>query len=119
FGSYQSPRALGKGNSQISIEPSAWGLVVTGSEPTILPHIDIAGRYGVTDTVDLGGRVGSTGLELDGKFQLTDPHSAGTVVSLAPSVAGFALSLGTDSVTSFGVNLPVLIGIPMGDSGKS
>ena len=112
IGTLQTANTLGKGKFQLALEPSAWGAV--GGTTILVPNVTLAARYGLSDTFDLGGRVGSNGFEINGKLQLTPPKGTGLVVSIAPSLGGFALAAGGAAAGSLYVQVPVLLGFDLG-----
>jgi len=118
----QTADTLGQGKSQFAVEPGAGGTAVfSGGEAVdsdVYPHVDLAYRYGVTDTLDLGVRFGSSLLELQGKILLTDPADPDRAISLAPSVMGFFFGSGGDNVNYVNVALPVLIGFKTGNGSE-
>lgn len=128
LGTLQRANTAGKGNVQFGLEPVAFGTVVptkpaaTPSNSTaatnvssVVPSLGGSVRYGVTDTIDIGGRLSFAGLEITTKFQLVAPTSEGGVfVSIAPGIGGIGLGAGNASFGIFNVEVPVLIGIPMG-----
>ena len=83
IGTLQTANTLGKGKFQMALEPSAWGAI--GSTTVLVPNVTLAARYGLSPTLDIGGRVGSNGFEINGKLQLTPPKAPGLVVSIAPA----------------------------------
>lgn len=115
-GNFQRAETLGKGGWEVGIESSAYGLPSPeGSQ--IVPMLGISVRGGVTPRFDLGGRVSSGAAELQGKVQLTKPRGDGPViVSLAPAVGGSGVGFGGYSVGLIYGELPVLIGVPLGES---
>ena len=113
FSAAQTARTNGKGNVQVGLEPGA-AIGIAGGAAGAIPNLDVAVRYGVSDKVDIGGRLGSAGLELQTKFQLTPDD--GTIVSLAPRVSAFALGVVGAGATYVSVPVPVLIDIPVGES---
>ncbi len=113
--SVQTADTLGTGRLQVAVEPGVWG--GTSSQGTrLLPHVDAAVRYGVTEKVDVGVRAGSSFLELGAKFLVTQPGDPRLAVSLAPAVGGMIgpLSDGTGGPSRLGgflnLALPVLVG---------
>jgi hypothetical protein len=120
MGTVQTADTLGKGNWQVAVEPGVYGLQATDlggrSEGVIVPHFDLAFRYGVVDRVDIGVRTGSSLIELQTKFLLTDPMADTLAMSVAPTVGGIFLgstSSGSSSgsITYFNVGVPLLVGI--------
>ncbi len=115
----QTANTLGKGGLQVGVEPAVEYLGgYDGGGSRYLPRIDMAVRYGATDNIDVGGKVGGSFLELNAKFQLTDPANTGVVLSLAPSVGGLGLSAGGNSLGAFSFKLPLLIGFGFGDGNQ-
>lgn len=111
----QTADTLGSGNFQFGIEPGVGGAAVisdeTGGGSIYYPHVDLSARYGVSDSVDLGVRFGSSLVELQSKFLLTDSRDPSKAISLAPSVSGVFLGTGDDSSISYvNVALPLLVG---------
>ncbi|MFO0599519.1 MAG: hypothetical protein U0228_29710 [Myxococcaceae bacterium] len=113
----QTADTLGKGNFQVSAEAGALGVgnttlpSGTGTQnPLVVPHVDVSGRFGISEGVDLGLRAGMSFLEAQAKFLFTTP-GAPIAVSLAPTFGG--LVLGSGGATG-GVGLGILnIGIPV------
>lgn len=112
-GTMQTADTVGRGAFQLGVEPGAWGVSTQGVGVTV-PQIGVSFRYGATDTIDLGARLGTSGLEVLSKFQLTDPAQENFVVSIAPSAGGFTLGAGGASTTFFSFQVPVLLGIGVG-----
>lgn len=113
-GSVQTADTLGRGNFQFAVEPGVWGagVVEEDVDGIGLPHVDFAARVGVADSVDIGVRVGSSLLEFQTKFLLTDVNHPGLAISLAPSVGGVFASSEADDVGGFAhIQLPLLIGL--------
>ncbi|MBN1204133.1 MAG: hypothetical protein JXB05_04320 [Myxococcaceae bacterium] len=111
----QTADTLGQGNFQFALEPGAMGVAsLADQDAKPIPHVDLAMRYGVTDRLDLGVRVGSSMVELQGKVLLTAPDDPDMAVSLAPSVMSMLLRLaGLDDLTYTNLALPVLVGFKM------
>lgn len=113
IGGVQTADTLGKGNFQFAVEPGVYGITSIANEVdgAVIPHVDFAARYGVSDTVDIGARFGSSLLELQSKFLLTDPSDTGKAISIAPSLAGIFVGAGEGVGGYANVNIPVLIGL--------
>jgi hypothetical protein len=113
IGAVQTADTLGKGNLQVALEPGAQISIATRGTPGSFgyPHPDVSLRYGLSDRIDLGGRIGYSMLELQGKFLLTQPGAPGLVASLAPTVGGLAVPAGGSNVGLLSFALPVLLGI--------
>jgi len=113
----QTADTLGSGKFQFAIEPGMGGAAVFSSDETstaggsiYYPHVDLAARYGVTDSIDLGVRFGSSLVELQSKFLLSDVNNPDMVVSLAPSVMGVFIGSGDSGINYTNLALPVLVG---------
>jgi hypothetical protein len=112
-GAMQTAHTLGKRRAQLGVELSEQALVGRDSL-TAYPMFGVSARYGVSDRVDLGGRIGPSGLELQTKVQLSDPPPA-TVYSLAPHAALYAWDPGGVEIRSFNSGLPLLVGLALWD----
>lgn len=116
LGTFQNAETLGKGGWEVGIEPSMWGGAGAGGAVTY-PHAGVSARVGVSDRVDIGGRIGSTGVEFTTKFGLT-ARDAAVPISFAPTVGGFAIAVSGASAGILALHLPVLIGLRVGDRGE-
>lgn len=114
LGTFQSAETLGQGNWEVGIEPSMWGAAAEGGS-VFYPHAGVSARVGVSERIDIGGRVGSTGIELTGKFGITEPE-ANVPISVAPSIGGMAITAGGASLAVIAVHVPVLFGVPIGEN---
>lgn len=117
LGSYQTANTLGEGRYEVALEPAFQGVSSMASPAAAvgMPHLDLAGRFGVSDNIDLGLRVGTSLLQVGAKFQLTDRAEKSIVLSLAPEI-------GTSGVpapfVSINMTLPLLIGIGVGEASQ-
>ncbi len=107
----QTAHTLGKGRTQVALETGEQALV-TRDTLRAYPVAGIAVRHGVSERVDLGVRVGPSGVEALVKVQLTPPPP-GVVVSLAPQLGAYAWDPGGVEIRAYNVALPVLIGFPL------
>jgi hypothetical protein len=115
----QTANTLGRGGLQLGLEPAVEGFSGNNGEGlAIVPRVDLAVRYGLTDNIDIGGKLGSSLFEINAKFQVTDPNNKALVVSLAPSLGGFVFGSSGDTVGSFTIKLPLLIGFGFGDGNQ-
>ena len=94
FGSYQSADTLGEAHHEVAVEGVGVGALAT-DDSVILPRGSVRYRAGLTDTVDLGARLGTAGVDILSKFQLTDRSDESLVFSIAPEVGGMALDADT------------------------
>ena len=104
----QTANTLGEEKMQVGLE-TTYQRFGDSNNGFAYPHLNVAVRYGVTDSIDVGGRIGQSGTEFMAKFQLTDKASS-TVLSLAPSVGGFALGADDETLTSLYYQVPLLVG---------
>ncbi len=111
-GALQPAHVSGKGKGQLGLELSQQANWNRGSFVSY-PMVGVAGRYGVSDRVDLGGRIGPTGLEAQVKVQLSAPGSTGVIFSLAPSVGVAATDAQDVKLRYLNIALPLLIGVPL------
>lgn len=115
-GVVQTAETAGKDNFQFAIEPGVLGVEAGGGGGAFVPSINISGRYGVTDRFDLGGRIGSTLIEVQGKYMFTEPAEDEIQVSIAPHIGGLAAGGSGAAAGFFWIKSPVLIDIPVGSS---
>lgn len=113
-GGVTTAHPVGQGNVQVGIEPGA-AMVSGVDRPAVAPTFNVAVRYGVSDRVDLGGRLGTTGYELLGKIQLNQP-GADVPISVAPSGHVVAWGRNDHGFAYVQYQVPLLVGIPLGES---
>jgi hypothetical protein len=112
----QTALTNGRGRWQVAAEA---GAIVNGVDARVsaLPSAALAVRYGVTDQVDVGLRLGPGLVEGQGKFLLLDPGAArleAVAVSVVPTLA-----LAGADLAGFGPfyargSVPVLVDVPVG-----
>jgi hypothetical protein len=108
YGSVQRAETLGKGNREIGVELGAVGIY---DENALVgfPNPSFSARFGVSDRVDLGGRMGLSMLAVTGKVMLSKPGADGLKLSLAPEAAMLPW---VNWVAH--AQVPLLIGVPLG-----
>lgn len=121
--SVQTADTLGAGRLQVGLEPGVAGAIQTSTGVTLAPAADVAVRYGAAERLDVGARLGQSGLELQLKVMVTPP-GARVAVSLAPHLAGqlrFVSNGSPESTPSLDVTgllvnggLPLLVGLRLG-----
>jgi len=123
FSTMGTARTLPKGKSQFFIAPG--GMVLKDfqtdnaglSESFGLPTVEFGGRYGVTDHVEVGGKVFPIGAELNAKFALIRPETpAGLNLSVGPAASVYAFPSDQDTFTLAWFHLPLLVGFNVGGS---
>ena len=115
LGSIQRANTIGKGNWQGGIEPGVKGTSTDG-QVHVGADMTASIRAGVSDRVDLGGRIGQSFYDIHMKYQFTETDSSGPIVSIAPSFSILGLPWDGGVILWGQVNLPVLIGVPVGQS---
>lgn len=117
--SLQTARPIGVGKTQFALEPGTWGVSSGNSETDVatLPRVDLSVRHGVSDTVEIGGRLGAGGVELLSKFALSPPGS-GVAVAVAPSVGGIVGLVPGSGLAFVTIQVPLLIGVPFGEGSE-
>jgi hypothetical protein len=107
----QRPNTCGAGNGELAVEVAQQALFNKDSF-TSYPMVGLAGRYGVTDSFDMGGRIGPSGFELQAKVMLDSPQSR-YPISLAPSAGMSVVDTGGVALRFYTFAIPLLIGIPL------
>ncbi len=119
-GSAQTARTNGAGNFQFGIEPGVFGAAAANSAGGgigMVPSFNLAGRYGVSDAVDIGARIGSVGYEVQAKIMFTDPSDQQSIaMSIAPQVTAIGAGGSGGGAFFFRSAIPFLIGLPVGKS---
>ncbi|MEN9785126.1 MAG: hypothetical protein RLZZ299_390 [Pseudomonadota bacterium] len=107
-GTLQRAQTAGEDQLQVAIEPGLYGAQQDG-EVGLLPYGNVAARYGVTDALDVGARVGFSGAELQAKWRVT-PSDSPVIVAVAPNAGG--LFLGEANLVT--AQVPVIVEVPVG-----
>ena len=113
--SYTTAHNLAAGKANFWIAPQAMRVGVSAN-PTSMPFVELGTRYGITDKVEVGARIG-TGLQADVKISLRRPKVAyeGLTVSAAPGLGYIGNFSGTptgadgDDIHFAGATLPVYL----------
>ena len=123
FSTLGTARTLPRGKGQLFVAPGGMVLQefqrdpVTGRPESFgMPTVEFGGRYGVTDGVEVGGKLWFVGSELSGKFALARSESAdaGLDVALAPAVSIYPFRSGDLNATYAWLHLPLLLGLNTG-----
>lgn len=117
LGSTQTADTVGAGRLQVGVEPGVTALPRASNErPSLTPLVDVSLRYGAAERLDLGLRVGQSGLGLETKVMLT-PRAWPVLVSLAPTLSAKLEPAGEPVALvgqTFGAALPLLVGVRLG-----
>ncbi len=123
-GTMQTARTNGEGNFQFGVEPGVTHYIPPSEVSdgtgvnlnTTLPSFNLAGRYGVSDRIDIGARIGTVGYDVHAKFMITDPNDQQSIaMSMAPSITVAGGSVGGAGSFIAISRIPFLVGIPFGD----
>lgn len=98
-------RTVERKRLEVLVATGATGTGTLAGDPNIRPSFEIGARYGVTDALDLGVRVGDYGASLAARVQLhrSPSKSSGVDVLVAPGLA-YTLE------DKLAVELPLLVG---------
>lgn len=123
FTTMGSARTIGDGRSQTWVATGgarlheAGGSTTGAREATDVPYFELGARYGVTDRVELGGKILSLGLELNAKVALRRTESTdGLNVSVGTAASVYSFSAMGVTARSAWLHLPVLLGFALGGS---
>ena len=114
-GVVQTAETAGKDTFQFAFEPGVVG-AAGGGGSVVGPSINLSARYGISDKVDIGGRIGTTLIELSAKAMITEPNPDEVQVSIAPHIGGLAAGAGGEGGGLLWLRVPVLIDVPVGQS---
>lgn len=116
----QRARTAGKGVVQVGLEG---GAIHNPWSDSIAPLVDVAIRAGISERMDLGARLGSSGIEAQGKVRLTSEDGVVTSTVLLLSRTGGIGARCGESEESFddcsvdaiwSAHLPLLVDLPTG-----
>src|SRR3954468_20751028 len=110
-GTLQTPDTVGRGRTQIAVEPGLWNAGVHGVGIP-LPYMGVSARYGIVDSFDLGLRLGTGGTELMGKWQLV--RNPGCSFALSGSAGGYGFGVGDAKAGVLIAQLAPIAGIGIG-----
>jgi hypothetical protein len=111
--SYTTAETLPAGTARFWVAPQVLRLAVGGA-PQAMPFIELGTRYGLSEDVELGLRLGA-GAQADAKIALVRGEERGLRVAVAPSVGYIGNFAGTptgadgDDLHFLGATAPVLI----------
>lgn len=110
---FQPARTMPKGGFQVGVETSGIGaLSKSGNE--LVADVSVAGRYALTDRLEIGARVGTARPELMMKARLDRGGAGDIAISLAPSLGGFVANATGLKAAIFYGQVPLLVGFPFG-----
>jgi len=111
-GAVQTADTLGAGRLEYGLEPGAQLASTAQGTPGSqgYGHADAVVRYGLTETIDVGARLGMSMLELQGKFALLPRRRSLPALALAPALGGIVVPGGRSMAGVLSFALPVLVG---------
>lgn len=114
-----SPRPIPKGETELGLSADLWLSERKTQGRAILPVAEMSLRYGLSDRVDIGGKINLLGGELNAKVALL--RNDVVAIAVAPG-AGLQLSaVNSDNLNDLLIgtfHLPVLAGVRLGDSAE-
>ena len=121
FTTMGTAKTLPKGKSQMYVATGAISLAdfqqdsATGSYDSFtMPSFEVGGRFGVSERVEVGGKVWPLGAELNAKLGLARADEGGGLsLALAPAGSLYAFSSGDAKGTYVWLHLPVLVGLDL------
>lgn len=121
FSSLTTATNLPEGQGQFFIAPGVSRYQRSHGEPLIAPQLELGGRYGITDRIEVGGKIWLPGAQTDVKVALLDKgrDEGGLRLALDPSLAYIGGFEGTpDGGATLHVittTLPLLVGWRWGE----
>lgn len=107
-GVFQPAEVAGAGHGAMELTVSWWH-----ADGSNLPQVDAARRFGVGSQGEVGFSLGSSGLGILPKLQLTPPDSP-VVLTWAPALYVFPVFGDEDVTAGLAVQVPLLLGLPLG-----
>jgi hypothetical protein len=121
FSTMSTARTMPRDQTQIWVAPEFVGMTFdsgTDRQEISVPQFELGFRRGITDGVELGGKLWLLGAAIESKFQLvrSESEGSGIDVALAPSIGWIGLNSGDSSfnVVTLYLNLPVGLNVPGG-----
>ncbi|TMB07527.1 MAG: hypothetical protein E6J64_04725 [Deltaproteobacteria bacterium] len=121
----QTASPVGAGKTRIAIAPQVttftpptggpFGGGPNASTAVVVPNLELAARFGLSDDADVGVKAGPAGASLDLKYALA--NNPGFVVSIAPGGGVLYVNNGgnpSSSLTTLNLFLPLLFGVRSG-----
>ena len=111
-----SARTLDAGKTQFFVAPE-WASFSMGGEPLRQPQVELGGRYGITDDIEVGAKLWLPGLELESKFAILRPEKdeGNWDLSVAPGISYIGGMSGTATGSGYELHvLTVYLGLPVG-----
>lgn len=114
-------RTLDKGHLQLAVAPGIYGFVPLPGAPYEGPpgtvQLEVAGRYGLTDDVEMGLKLWLYGAQLESKLSLLRSRpDSGIDIALAPAGGAVFYSQGVGAPGQYNFHLPLLIGFNLDGS---
>lgn len=107
-----------EGGGVVAVAPTAstGGVPVSTASGTGYPMVEGGVRFGASDHVELGARLGFNGIGIEGKvaFLRSPTMDSGLNLSINPQVGFFGVTLGSVFFGVISAQLPVLFGIDFG-----
>jgi hypothetical protein len=124
FSTMSTARTVARDSTQVWIAPEFVGMTIdtggtAGMETISVPQFELGFRRGITDGVELGGKLWLLGAAFESKFQLvrSETENSGIDIALAPSIGWLGFNNGSGDgfnvITGY-LNLPIGLNVPGG-----
>lgn len=114
-------RTLDQGHGQLMMAAEAVDYPLSTSvdgtpNRYVLPQVELAGRYGLTDRLEIGGKAWLLGAGADLKIGVvrSEDMQRGVDVSIDPGISYLGINIGEGDASLVTLTLPVLVGINFG-----
>lgn len=114
YATLQTTRPLGKGVTQVAVEPGVVGAMSGTDLGGVAPRVDLSIRHGITEAVDIGARLGLGGLDVFGKFLVVQSDDS-LRIALVPTAGLLYMVSSSGGGGVLNLSLPVLFGVPLGE----
>jgi hypothetical protein len=116
FSTHLTPRPTTKGKTELDAHVNVYAYTADDGDRRVFPNVELGLRYGLSDTVDIGGKVNAGTVELNSRIALilTDSFDLGIVPSAG--IVAFDASSGhrQAGIVTFGA--PILAGVHVGST---
>lgn len=124
FTTMGTARTIREGTTQFFVAPEVvyvkeYNIGGTGLEPSVTyMQFELGARHGVSESVEVGGKVWQLGFEIDTKLQLvrSQAESSGVDLAIDPGIGylTFGSTNGGGNVSAIHLYLPLLVGFNLG-----
>lgn len=116
FSTHLTPRPTTKGKTELDAHVNVLAYSKDDGQRRVFPNVELALRYGLSDTVDIGGKVNAGTVELNSRIALV--LSDGFDLGIVPSAGIVAIDTSSGheqaGIVTFGA--PILAGVHIGST---